>query len=175
LDAAILRQFIYCGGRLGIYKKAEDYTKDTHNRNMTFGEKVAWSLFSGAAGSLIATPTDVALIRFQSDNSLPKEKRRNYKNVFDALGRMYREEGLLGMWTGATPTVARAMALNCAQLVSYNQTKEILMQRLGTKDETVSVRLLASAFSGIATAFCSLPFDNIKTKMMRMKKSKSFT
>lgn len=66
-----MRQFIYCGIRLGIYKKAEDHYKDVEHRNMSFGEKVGWSLLSGAVGSLIATPTDVALIRFQSDNSLP--------------------------------------------------------------------------------------------------------
>lgn len=79
------------------------------------------------------------------------------------------------MWTGATPTVARAMALNCAQLVSYNQTKEILMKQVHAKEETVSIRLLASALSGVATAVCSLPFDNIKTKMMRMKRSKKLS
>lgn len=44
-----------------------------------------YSLISGAIGSAIATPTDIALIRFQSDNNLPKAERRNYKNVFDAL------------------------------------------------------------------------------------------
>jgi hypothetical protein len=31
------------------------------------------------------------LIRFQSDNSLPQNERRNYKNVLDALTRIGRE------------------------------------------------------------------------------------
>lgn len=95
---------------------------------MTFWEKIGWSLFSGALGSLIATPTDVALIRFQSDNNLPMEKRRNYKNVFDALFKMYKEEGVRGMWTGATPTVFRAMSINSSQLVTYNEAKELLQK-----------------------------------------------
>jgi solute carrier family 25 oxoglutarate transporter 11 len=138
---------------------------------MTFWEKMGWSLISGAIGSVIATPTDVALIRFQADNHMPADKRRNYKNVFDALGRMYKEEGARGMWTGATPTVFRAMSINCSQLVTYNHTKETLQSYLNTKDETVSIRLLSSALSGIAVTLCSLPFDNVKTKMMRMKKS----
>jgi hypothetical protein len=80
-------------------------------------------LLSGAIGSAIANPTDVALIRFQSDNSLPKEERRNYKNVLDALSRIGKEEGIRGLWTGAVPTIFRAMSVNCAQLVSYNETK----------------------------------------------------
>ena len=74
--------------RLGIYKALEDRVKHHENRNLTFGEKVQYSLFAGAIGSAIANPTDVALIRFQSDNSLPKEERRNYKNVVDALRRI---------------------------------------------------------------------------------------
>ena len=80
-------------------------------------------MFAGAIGSAIANPTDVALIRFQSDNSLPKEERRNYKNVVDALSRIGREEGIKGLWTGAIPTIFRAMSLNSSQLVSYNEAK----------------------------------------------------
>jgi solute carrier family 25 oxoglutarate transporter 11 len=89
LDAAVIRQFIYSGARLGIYKRVQDQIRDKDNRNMTIGEKTRWSLFAGAVGSLITTPTDVALIRLQNDNNLPKSQRRNYKNVFDALTRIF--------------------------------------------------------------------------------------
>ncbi len=43
---------------------------------------------AGLIGSAIANPLDMALIRFQSDSSLPVAERRNYKNVFDALNKM---------------------------------------------------------------------------------------
>ena len=86
-----MRQFIYAGARLGIYKKFEDHVKLTHDRNLTFWEKVFYSLAAGALGSAIANPTDLALIRFQSDNSLPMQERRNYKNVIDALRRISAE------------------------------------------------------------------------------------
>eukprot|EP00919_Chromeraceae_sp_WS-2016_P071607 GHVR01169553.1.p1 GENE.GHVR01169553.1~~GHVR01169553.1.p1 ORF type:complete len:119 (-),score=17.21 GHVR01169553.1:392-748(-) len=118
-----MRQFIYCGIRLGIYKVLEDKIKLKEKRDLTFGEKVAYSLISGGIGSIIANPTDVALIRFQSDNNLPKEERRNYKNVIDALRRIKEEEGILGLWRGSVPTVVRAMCVNCSHLVSYNQAK----------------------------------------------------
>lgn len=166
-----MRQFVYCGARLGIYKWAEDNIKEKEGRNMRFWEKMGWSLFSGAFGSLVATPTDVALIRFQADNSLPPEKRRNYKNVLDALLKMYREEGVRGMWTGATPTMFRAMSINSSQLVTYNEAKEALQGMYNTKEETMTIRMIASAIAGVAVTFISLPFDNIKTKMMRMKRS----
>jgi solute carrier family 25 (mitochondrial oxoglutarate transporter), member 11 len=150
----------------------EDNVKAKEKRNLTFGEKVAYSLFTGAVGSVIANPTDMALIRFQSDNNLPAAERRNYKNVFDALGRIYSEEGLAGMWRGSVPTIGRAMAVNCSHLVGYNESKEQIMKYTGEKKETMSIRLTASAISGIAVSLCSLPFDNVKTKILKMKKSK---
>jgi solute carrier family 25 oxoglutarate transporter 11 len=60
-------------------------------------------------------------------------ERRNYKNVFDALFRMVREEGLLTLWRGAVPTMGRAMVVNAAQLASYSQAKQILLNT-GIKD-----------------------------------------
>ncbi len=34
----------------------------------------------------------------------------------------------------------------------------------------MSIRLVSSAISGVETAIFSLPFDNIKTKIMKQKK-----
>ena len=45
---------------------------------------------AGASGAFVGTPAEVSLIRMTSDGSLPKEQRRNYKSVFDAIIRIYR-------------------------------------------------------------------------------------
>lgn len=114
----------------------------------------------------------MALIRFQSDNNLPPAERRNYKNVFHALSTIYKEDGLKGLWRGSIPTVARAMAVNSSHLVGYNESKEQIMKYLGEKKETMNIRLAASAVSGVAVSIVVLPFDNVKTKILKMKKSK---
>ena len=62
-----------------------------------------------------------------SDGNLPADQRRNYKNVFDALARIVREEGLFTLWRGAIPTMGRAMVVNAAQLASYSQAKQAIM------------------------------------------------
>ena len=62
-----------------------------------------------------------------ADGRLPAAERRNYKNVFDAIMRMIREEGLFTLWRGAIPTMGRAMVVNAAQLASYSQAKQVLM------------------------------------------------
>ena len=88
------------------------------------------SLFAGGLGSFIGTPCDLSLVRFQVDPTLPPEERRNYKNVFDALRRVVQEEGIANCWNGATPTITRAISLNIAQLVTYDETKERLTKMM---------------------------------------------
>jgi solute carrier family 25 (mitochondrial oxoglutarate transporter), member 11 len=166
-----MRQVVYCGIRLGLYRLLEDRVKYGQNRPLTFGEKVGYSLVAGLIGSAIANPFDMALIRFQSDSSLPKGERRNYKNVFDALTKMKAENGLFGLWRGSVPTVVRAMAMNMFTLVAYNEFKEILQRLFNEKKETTTIRLVGSAIAGISASVGSLPFDNIKTKILKMKKS----
>ena len=91
--------------------------------------------------------------------------------MFDALKTIYREEGVRGLWRGSVPTIARASALNSSHLVSYNESKEIMMHTLNETKETMSIRLISSAIAGIAVAIFSLPFDNVKTKILKMKPS----
>lgn len=50
-------------------------------------EKIVIGMAAGAAGAFVGNPAEVALIRMTADGRLPPEKRRNYTNVFDALGR----------------------------------------------------------------------------------------
>ena len=66
------------------------------------------------------------------------------------------------------------MSVNCSHLVGYNESKEQLMKISGDQKDTMSIRLLASAISGVAVSLCSLPFDNVKTKVLKMRKSKNW-
>jgi solute carrier family 25 oxoglutarate transporter 11 len=88
LDSALLRQVVYTGLRLGLFRAVEEDIKNKQNRTMTLTEKTGYSMAAGLIGSGIANPLDMALIRFQSDTTLPPAERRNYKNVFDALSKM---------------------------------------------------------------------------------------
>ena len=74
-----------------------------------------------------------------------------------------REEGLLSCWKGAYPTVVRAMALNLAMLVSYDESKERLEKYFRNNPNLVWI--MSSFISGGLAATASLPFDNCKTKL----------
>uniref|UniRef100_A0A1I7WZZ2 Mitochondrial 2-oxoglutarate/malate carrier protein n=1 Tax=Heterorhabditis bacteriophora TaxID=37862 RepID=A0A1I7WZZ2_HETBA len=90
--------------------------------------KASLGMAAGAAGSVVGTPAELALIRMTGDGRLPLKQRRNYKNVFDALFRVVKEEGVLSLWRGCAPTVMRAMVVNAAQLATYSQAKQLLLE-----------------------------------------------
>lgn len=80
-----------------------------------------------------------------------------------------REEGVTSLWNGATPTIARAMSLNMSQLVTYDECKKIMTKFMG-KDHDKAIMFSASMIAAVATSAASLPFDNIKTKLQKMKR-----
>lgn len=45
----------------------------------------------------------------------------------NALTRIVKEEGIGGLFTGAGPTVVRAMALNMGMLASNDQVRRVLL------------------------------------------------
>ena len=87
IDSALFRQATYCTARLGIYKTIYNKRMEEKGR-VKFHEKALISVFSGFLGSLIGNPSDLALVRFQSDMYLPEAERRNYRNVFHAFTRI---------------------------------------------------------------------------------------
>lgn len=167
IDSAYARQIFYTTSRLGIYKSMFDYFK-AKDGAVSSGKKILCAVTAGFLGSLIGNPADLALIRMQADTVLPVEQRRNYNNVFNAFSRIISEEGVTALWRGCQPTVVRAVVLNMAMLAPYDEVKERLNKMTGTVD-TTSTRLFASAIAGFLSSFASLPFDNVKTKLQKMK------
>ncbi|KAK6503227.1 putative mitochondrial 2-oxoglutarate/malate carrier protein [Arthrobotrys musiformis] len=168
LSAAVLRQVVYTTARMGFFgtfMESFQAKAKEENRKVTFGERAGASLAAGGLGALLGNPADLSLIRMQSDGLRPIEKRENYRSVFDALKRISRNEGVLALWGGATPTVIRAMALNFGQLAFYSETKAQLQQN--TNLAAPVQFFVSSCVAGFAASAFSLPFDFIKTRLQR--------
>lgn len=168
LDAGLVRQATYATTRLGVYSYLFE-KKKREQGYVSFAQKLGISSIAGFTGALVGTPADLALVRFQSDATLPPAERRNYRHVGDAFSRIIKEEGVLALWKGSFPTILRALAMNIMMLTSNDEFKEILTKSRGlTKPDNTAI-FTASALSGFLSSFVSLPFDNIKTKMQKQK------
>merc|ERR1712112_243725 len=167
LSAGLLRQATYTTTRLGIYTWLFE-TFTTEGKAPGFFMKAALGMTAGGAGAFVGTPAEVALIRMTSDGSLPADQRRNYSSVFNAIARIYKEEGLTTLWRGATPTMARAMVVNAAQLATYSQAKQFILGT-GYIQDGIFCHFIASMISGLVTTIASMPVDIAKTRLQSMK------
>ena len=167
LDSALLRQATFTSLRLGLFTNFCDKIKRSKNKKtLSVSEKSLCSLAAGGIAAFVDTPLDLSLVRMQADKTLPPELQRRYRHVVHAFTSVIKEEGIIKLWRGAPPTVCRAMVANFAMLTSYEEAKERLSKILG-KGKHIPV--LSSAIAGVATATLSLPFDNVKTKIQKMK------
>ncbi|GMR50357.1 hypothetical protein PMAYCL1PPCAC_20552, partial [Pristionchus mayeri] len=167
LSAGLLRQASYTTVRLGIYTWLfEKFSSE--KGTPSFLKKASIAMTAGACGAFIGTPAEIALIRMTGDGRLPADQRRNYKNAFEAIARIGREEGVATLWRGCIPTVMRAMVVNVAQLATYSQAKEGIAS-LGVIPAGIATHFAAAMVSGFTTAFASMPVDIAKTRIQSMR------
>jgi solute carrier family 25 oxoglutarate transporter 11 len=172
LSAGLLRQVVYGTARLGFFFTFEDALKRRAEKNGTkfgFTERALAGLSAGGLGAMIGNPAEVALIRMQSDGLKPKGQRANYRSVFDALARITKNEGILALWSGAYPTVIRAMSTNFGQLAVFSEAKHQLQEHTNLPVQTRT--MAASAIAGVFAAFFSLPFDFMKTRLQKQTRA----
>lgn len=168
LSAGLLRQATYTTTRLGIYTVLLERLSGADGTPPGFLTKAAVGMTAGATGAFVGTPAEVALIRMTADGRLPPAERRGYRNVFDALVRIVREEGILTLWRGCGPTMARAVVVNAAQLASYSQSKQFLLDSGYFRDD-ILCHFCASMISGLVTTAASMPVDIAKTRIQNMR------
>jgi len=125
---------------------------------------LAGSMAGGIAG-LVGNPAEIIMVRLQGDFAKPPEKRLNYKNCFDGLFRMIREEGWSSLGRGAVPNVFRAILMNASQLASYDYFKSELLKTKYFEDNIYCHFTASFAAGTVATTVCS-PADVVKSRIM---------
>jgi len=145
----MLREASYSSLRMGLYDAIKILMAPTTAKDdLTLLHKIAAGCASGAIGSVIATPTDLVKIRFQGYSL---ERPNPYPHSAAAFADIWRRGGLRGLYTGATPTVARAAILTGSQLSSYDHSKRMLLRSHWFQD-TPATHFVASVISGLVTA-----------------------
>ncbi|XP_047149455.1 mitochondrial uncoupling protein 5-like [Vigna umbellata] len=170
VSATILRQLLYSTTRMGLYDVLKKKWSDPNfaSGTMPLTYKITAGLIAGGIGAAVGNPADVAMVRMQADGRLPPSQRRNYKSVVDAITRMTKDEGVTSLWRGSSLTVNRAMIVTASQLASYDQFKEMILEK-GVMRDGLGTHVTASFAAGFVAAVMSNPVDVIKTRVMNMK------
>merc|ERR1712039_220648 len=89
-------------------------------------------------------------------------------NIFDAVGKIARTEGVASMWrTGVVPNMNRAAIITVGQLAAYDQCKEALLSA-GMKDG-LPTHFSASFMAAFIASVMSNPVDVAKTRLMNQQ------
>ncbi|KAK6456345.1 mitochondrial dicarboxylate transport protein [Scheffersomyces xylosifermentans] len=172
LTASLLRQATYSTARFGIYEfLKEKYVETTNNSKPSTAVLLPMSMVAGALGGLVGNPSDVVNIRMQNDSSLPVDQRRNYRNAFDGIYRVCKDEGAISLFRGLTPNLVRGVLMTASQVVTYDIAKNLLVDQIHMDPAKKSTHFSASLLAGlVATTVCS-PADVVKTRIMNDKGS----
>jgi hypothetical protein len=74
-----------------------------------------------------------------------------------------QKDGVLGLWAGLRPNIARTFLVNAAELGTYDQAKSMLVSAVG---EGPVAHIGASGIAGVTSALTSTPADVVKTRLM---------
>ncbi|GAB0497643.1 hypothetical protein MMPV_008980 [Pyropia vietnamensis] len=164
LGAALARAATYSAVRVGGYERARGAIAAHTGLPESAGVvKVVAGATAGAAGALVGAPFELAKTRMQA------APPGAYRHLGDALLRAADGPGgVIGLWRGGVPAVARAAAVNAAQLGVYDSTKGWLRIAggWGPGGGGWGLEVAAAAVSGVVTTTVSSPADVLKTRMM---------
>lgn len=176
LSASIMRQLTYSVTRFGVY----DLIKTRLSDGLEVGEPLpAWKMavaasVAGGLGGVAGNPADVILVRMTSDGGKAAADRLMYKNCFDGLFRVVKEEGVSSLFRGLGPNVARAVLMNSSQLATYDVFKNWLIS-MRVMHDGLGLHFASSFLAGtVATTVCA-PFDVIKSRIMNAAGSEPTT
>ncbi|KAL0483955.1 solute carrier family 25 member [Acrasis kona] len=130
-----------------------------------------FSTISPIGAVIITNPFDTAKVRLQLQGQFDASQRI-YKNSFDAILKIYKHEGLVGLQKGLVPAMWREGSKNVMRIGMY----EPIMERMHDKKRDGPLpmwkRILAGGTSGALGALACNPFELIKTRMQAQSNSK---
>ncbi|KAL0053669.1 hypothetical protein WJX82_009153 [Trebouxia sp. C0006] len=121
---------------------------------------------------VVVTPFEVVKIKLQQQKGTSKELLR-YRGPIHCAMTVAREEGVLGLWAGATPTIMRNGTNQMCLFWAKNNFDGLLWGK--HEGDGMQLTLLQSMGSGFSAAclgpVCTGPFDVIKTRLMAQERS----
>ena len=168
VSAGVQRQLAFAPIRIGLYEPVRNlYVGNLHD-TPTLLQKIAAGLTTSAIGITVASPTDVVKVRLQAEGRLPAGVPRRYTGAIDAYRKIVAQEGVLGLWTGYGPNLARNCVINATELVAYDQAKQTFLS-FGAGDH-IGTHIASALTAGLFATLFGSPVDVVKTRVMAASK-----
>lgn len=169
LVPALWHQVLLNGTRLGVYQFAEE--RKWHlkpNGEVSLLNTLIISATAGFLGAYTGSPLYLVKVHLQSRAaaSIAVGHQHHHEGTTHALKTIYKEQGLLGLWRGASGAVPRLAVGSSSQLGTFYVCREFLENhQLLTKEKSLINTIVASFMGGFAAAVFMSPLDVISTRL----------
>ncbi|KAJ5620129.1 hypothetical protein N7510_004113 [Penicillium lagena] len=168
IGSAYVYQVLLNGCRLGFYEPIRaNLTNAIYNdpKVQSLGANVFAGAASGVIGAAAGSPFFLVKTRLQSYSPfLPVGTQHKYKNSYDGLSKIYRSEGVKGVYRGVGAAMIRTSFGSAVQLPTYFFAKRRLTRHLGM-EEGPALHLASSTASGFVVCCFMHPPDTIMARM----------
>ncbi|KAJ5746023.1 hypothetical protein N7520_011205 [Penicillium odoratum] len=168
IGSAYIYQVLLNGCRLGFYEPIRSTVTSaiySDSKVQSLGANVFAGATSGVIGAAAGSPFFLVKTRLQSFSPfLPVGTQHNYKNSFDGLSKIYKSEGVKGIYRGVGAAMIRTSFGSAVQLPTYFFAKRRLTRHLGM-EEGPALHLASSAASGFVVCCFMHPPDTIMARM----------
>ncbi|KAI7999022.1 Mitochondrial succinate-fumarate transporter 1 [Camellia lanceoleosa] len=159
--------------RMGSNAVLQSAFKDSKSGNLSNQGRFFAGFGAGVLEALvIVTPFEVVKIRLQQQRGLSHELLK-YKGPVHCARLIIREEGILGLWAGAAPTVMRNGTNQAAMFSAKNAFDRLLWKKHEGDGKVLQPwqSMISGFLAGTAGPICTGPFDVVKTRLMAQSRS----
>ncbi|KAH8592214.1 mitochondrial carrier domain-containing protein [Bisporella sp. PMI_857] len=150
--------------RFGVFDFTRRYlpTNPETGRTTPVGNLFA-GLVAGIAESItVLTPGETLKTKLIDDRN--RIGGQQYKNTISAARNILTTQGLAGFYSGVVAVTLKQSSNAVVRFTSYNFLLDQTLGLLGAENKAGS-SAIAGAGAGIITVYCTMPMDNIKTKL----------
>lgn len=175
LSASILRQMTYSLTRFAAYEEMKNYVQRTRftDKPIPMWITISAASLAGAAGGIAGNPADLVLVRMTSDLFREPSQRFQYRNCFDGVMRIIKDEGVRALFRGWQPNTVRAALMNASQLASYDFFKDLLLSTGLFTNGTLAHYLTSSLLAGTVATTITSPADVVRSRLMNVRGTES--
>ncbi|CAN1303527.1 Mitochondrial succinate-fumarate transporter 1 [Linum perenne] len=166
--------------RMGTNAVLQSAFKDSQTGHLSNSSRLLSGFGAGVLEALvIVTPFEVGLplsqvvkIRLQQQKGLSTDLLK-YKGPVHCARLIIREEGILGLWAGAAPTVMRN-GTNQAAMFTAKNAFDVFLWKKNEGDGKVLLpwqSMISGFLAGTAGPICTGPFDVVKTRLMAQSRT----
>lgn len=103
-----------------------------------------------------------------------QEASKRYRNVSDAIQKILRKEGPQGLYRGVVPVSLKQGSNAMVRFTTYSYFLSVFRSTLPSNSQSLAPSA-AGGLAGIVTVYCTMPMENIKTRLQAIGNTKQGT